>query len=71
MHLSFISNDLDSKSVVKVVCDRYDNVLYFSRNIIPCIFNKCIKNVDYYASTGIYLYERSKLDEYKYLKEIY
>jgi len=30
-----LANDLDNPNVAKVICDRYNNALYFSRSLIP------------------------------------
>ena len=48
--------------VVRVVCDRFDNALYFSRALIPYPREEC--KVPVYEHVGIYGYTRDFLLEY-------
>jgi 3-deoxy-manno-octulosonate cytidylyltransferase (CMP-KDO synthetase) len=59
---------LKSTGSLKLVTDKYNNVLYYSRNIIPWNkTNKIIPDYIYKTFTGLYLFDRNKL---KLLKDI-
>lgn len=63
-------NFLRSTSSLKLVTDNNNNVLYYSRNIIP--WNKDGQIMDYYkykCFTGIYVFNRDKLRLYKDIKD--
>lgn len=56
---------LNSTASLKVVTDINNNVLYYSRNIIPWNKkNEIIKNYTYKTFTGIYVFNRNKLEKY-------
>ena len=56
---------LKSSASLKVVIDVNNNVIYYSRNIIPSNKNQKINpNIEYNTFTGIYVYNRSKIIEY-------
>ena len=56
---------LKSSASLKVVIDVNNNVIYYSRNIIPSNKNQKINpNIEYNTFTGIYVYNRSKILEY-------
>ena len=56
---------LKSSASLKVVTDINNNVIYYSRNIIPSNKNQKINpNIEYNTFTGIYVYNRSKILEY-------
>ena len=48
--------DINNPNIVKVVTDRKDNALYFSRSPIPCIRNTSSSDIKYYRHIGIYAY---------------
>lgn len=55
--------DIDNPNIVKVVRDKNDNALYFSRYPIP--FRRDIRNgVKYFKHIGIYGYRKDFLNEY-------
>lgn len=54
--------DVSNPNVVKVVTDKMQNALYFSRSGIP--FNRSNKEFDYYKHLGIYGYPKSILNEF-------
>jgi 3-deoxy-manno-octulosonate cytidylyltransferase (CMP-KDO synthetase) len=60
-------SDLESNTVMKVVVDKNNKALYFSRNIIPYFKNADGKNRlashTYYMHIGIYAYRASVLNE--------
>lgn len=66
LHETNNSNEyLKSTASLKVIVDKNDDVIYYSRNIIP--FNKTGKinpNITYNTFTGIYVYDKSKILEY-------
>lgn len=60
-------SDLESNSVMKVVTDKNNKALYFSRNIIPFVAgvdgSKRLAAHTFYMHIGIYAYRASVLDE--------
>ena len=58
--------DLAAKSVVKVVLDRHDGALYFSRAAIPCDrdHEACLSSGLYVRHLGIYAYRGAFLRRY-------
>ena len=55
--------DINNPNVVKVVRDKDDNALYFSRSPIP--FNRDLYNgVRYFKHIGIYAYKKEFLEKY-------
>jgi len=60
--------DLNNPNIVKVITDKFDNAIYFSRSPIP--FNRdSLLNLDYFQHIGIYGYSRSFLEIYSKLQE--
>ncbi len=53
---------LKDPNCVKVVCNRENFALYFSRSIIP--YNRDESNVDYFGHVGLYAYTRRALGEF-------
>lgn len=58
--------EIENPNVVKVVCDRNDYALYFSRSMIPYPRELDIKN--YFKHIGIYGYKREFVLEYSQMK---
>ena len=61
---------LKSTASLKVICDKFNNVIYYSRNLIP--FNKkgvINPNIIYNTFTGIYVYNRDKILKYSDLDD--
>ncbi len=52
--------ELKDKNIVKVVCDKEDNALYFSRSFIPFVRDNDIK-IDHFRHLGIYAYDKQTL----------
>ncbi len=60
--------DLNNPNIVKVITDKFDNAIYFSRSPIP--FNRdSLLNLDYFQHIGIYGYSCSFLEIYSKLQE--
>lgn len=59
-----VNNDeLDNPNVVKVITDKFDDAIYFSRFAIP--FDRDKKNeIDIYKHIGIYGYKKSFLEKF-------
>ena len=61
------ADELDSSSMVKVVINKRDQAMYFSRSIIPYIYGapreEWISHFDYYEHVGIYGYSTKALEE--------
>jgi 3-deoxy-manno-octulosonate cytidylyltransferase (CMP-KDO synthetase) len=53
-------------NAVKVLCDRYNNALYFSRSPIP-YFRESGGNVPVYYHLGLYAFDRNFLSKYSQL----
>lgn len=54
------SEELQATSAVKVVVNKYNDALYFSRNVIPYVANTGIP-VDHYLHIGVYGYRKQIL----------
>lgn len=56
---------MQETSCVKIVINRKDNAMFFTRAILP--WNKCArvnKHTRYFACTGIYVFNRERVDQY-------
>jgi 3-deoxy-manno-octulosonate cytidylyltransferase (CMP-KDO synthetase) len=51
--------DISDPNVVKVIMDKNNNALYFSRSAIP--FNRDSGKVEYFKHIGLYVYRREYL----------
>jgi 3-deoxy-manno-octulosonate cytidylyltransferase (CMP-KDO synthetase) len=77
MHKIDNIDDLNNSNVVKVVVDKYDDAIYFSRHPIPYIrdeksdinCSKILDEVDFYKHIGIYGYKKKFLSLYTKLKQ--
>lgn len=58
----FDADDIDNPNIVKVVCDRNNKALYFSRSRIP-FRRETPENAEYYKHLGMYAYRKSVLQE--------
>lgn len=61
---------LQDPSCVKVIVNRKNNAMLFSRNVLP--WNKDGKvrnNIKYYSCTGVYAYNRGRLEQYNILQD--
>ncbi|MFP4016407.1 MAG: 3-deoxy-manno-octulosonate cytidylyltransferase [Halanaerobiales bacterium] len=58
--------DINNPNVVKVVTDKNDNAIYFSRNPIPYPRNE---GAIYYKHIGLYVYNKQFLIEYSQLEQ--
>ncbi len=56
------ADDIDNPNIVKVVCDRNNKALYFSRSRIP-FRRETPENAEYYKHLGMYAYRKSVLQE--------
>ena len=61
------AEEIDDPNVVKVVVDRNDFALYFSRSTIPFIRDKNLQEIPYYKHIGLYAYTKDFLFTYKNL----
>ena len=52
--------DIDDPNFVKVVTDKNNNALYFSRNVIPYPRNSAIP-ITYYEHIGVYAFRKQAL----------
>ena len=52
---------LQSSASLKVVLNNHNEVLYYSRNVIPSNKNHTINKITYNTFTGIYVYNKDKL----------
>jgi len=53
--------DIQNPNIVKVVFDKFQNALYFSRCAIPFTRDGNIEQTDYYKHIGVYIYKRQVL----------
>ncbi len=53
------AKDIINPNVVKVVFDKYNTALYFSRSAVP--FNRDNNKIDYYKHIGLYVYKKDYL----------
>ncbi|MFW6035944.1 MAG: 3-deoxy-manno-octulosonate cytidylyltransferase [Halothermotrichaceae bacterium] len=58
--------DINNPNVVKVITDKNDNAIYFSRNPIPYPRNE---GAIYYKHIGLYVYNKQFLIEYSQLEQ--
>ena len=62
--ISLKSNiDIINPNNVKVIVDKNNNSIYFSRNVIP--FNRSNYKIKYFKHVGIYAFRNSYLNEFK------
>jgi 3-deoxy-manno-octulosonate cytidylyltransferase (CMP-KDO synthetase) len=61
-------NEIEDSNVVKVIFDKHNNAIYFSRYPIPYNRNKNNK-VKYYKHIGLYVYRKDYLTKYIHMKE--
>ncbi|MFW6380982.1 MAG: 3-deoxy-manno-octulosonate cytidylyltransferase [Bacillota bacterium] len=59
------SSELEDPNVVKVVCDREGNALYFSRSLLPYSRGQ---RPTYFKHIGLYVYDRQFLLEYSQMQ---
>ena len=57
------TNDIANPNNVKVIVDKNNNSIYFSRNVIP--FNRSNYKIKYFKHVGIYAFRNSYLNEFK------
>ncbi len=57
-----LQEDIDNPNVVKVIADKNDNAIYFSRHPIP--YNRDGIEATYYKHIGLYGYAKDFLSEY-------
>lgn len=62
-------DDYSNPNVVKVVVDKDDFALYFSRSPIPCLRDALMAEVDLFKHVGLYVYRREFLLKYPALPE--
>lgn len=54
--------EIENPNSVKVVCDKNDFAIYFSRSVIP--FPRNVEKISYYKHIGIYAYKKDFVIEY-------
>ena len=59
-------DEVENPNNVKVVCDKNDFAIYFSRSVIP--YPRKEEKANYYKHVGIYGYKRSFVIEYSQMK---
>ncbi len=60
-------DELNNPAIVKVVTDKFNHALYFSRSIIP--YNRDKKDIIYYKHKGLYGFRRDFLLEYSEMEQ--
>ena len=61
---------LQQTSCVKIIVSRKNNAMLYSRNIIPWNKDGVVRsNTKYYSCTGLYVYNRERLEEYNALED--
>jgi 3-deoxy-manno-octulosonate cytidylyltransferase (CMP-KDO synthetase) len=60
-------NNVKNENFVKVICDKNDYAIYFSRSVIP--FPRHLDIDNYYKHIGIYAYNRKFLLEYAKMEQ--
>jgi 3-deoxy-manno-octulosonate cytidylyltransferase (CMP-KDO synthetase) len=61
-HKDINLNSVHDVNLVKVVLNKYDEAIYFSRSVIP--FNRDDNNIDYYGHLGIYGFSMKNLRKF-------
>lgn len=61
-HKLIDENEIENPNNVKIITDKNDFAIYFSRSVIPYPRNK--QNINYYKHIGIYAYKRDFVIEY-------
>jgi len=61
-------HEIDDPNVVKVVTDRFQNAIYFSRSTIPFPRDHARKGTTHYKHIGLYVYRRDFLLKYSGLQ---
>lgn len=61
-------NDIDDPNVVKVILDKDDNAIYFSRLPIP-YKRKANEKIQYYKHIGLYAFKKNFLTQYVNMKQ--
>ena len=56
--------EISDPNVVKVVTDRFENAIYFSRSTIPYPRDEAHSDITHYKHTGLYVYRRDFLLRY-------
>ena len=54
-------NEIEDANIVKVITDKNDDAIYFSRYSVP--FNRDNREVKYYKHIGIYAYKKEFLEK--------
>ncbi len=67
MHEISDFTDVDNPNVVKVICDKNSDALYFSRSPIP--YNRAKTEMKYFRHLGIYAYRKSFLKTFTELAQ--
>jgi 3-deoxy-manno-octulosonate cytidylyltransferase (CMP-KDO synthetase) len=60
-------HEIDDPNVVKVVTDRFQNAIYFSRSTIPYSRDRAREGTAHYKHIGLYVYRRDFLLKYSSL----
>jgi 3-deoxy-manno-octulosonate cytidylyltransferase (CMP-KDO synthetase) len=60
-------SDVFNPNIVKVVCDKYNDILYFSRSTIPYDRNEHRNTMTYFRHIGLYAFRRKVLEEIRHL----
>ena len=64
IHNKMNKEDVNNRNIGKLVLDKYNNIMYCSRNMIPSNKECIIKDIDYYEHIGVFVFKASYLDEY-------
>ena len=58
------NNNINNQNVGKLVLNKYNDIMYCSRSMIPGNKNNNILNINYYEHIGIFVYKASYLNNY-------
>ncbi|MGM0601831.1 MAG: 3-deoxy-manno-octulosonate cytidylyltransferase [Bacillota bacterium] len=65
LKLKMKRNEVENPDIVKVICDKNDNALYFSRSPVPYLREG---EADYFQHVGLYVYRRDFLLQYSQME---
>ena len=64
IHNIMNKNDVINRNIGKLVLDKYNNIMYCSRSMIPGNKNGIPQNINYFEHIGIFVFKASYLDQY-------
>ena len=64
IHNIMNKDDIINRNIGKLVLDKYNNIMYCSRSMIPGNKDGIPQNIDYFEHIGVFVFKASYLDEY-------